>query len=306
MLLPRATGETVASELDWFFRRDGSMFPVSYVSVPIEMPEGRGAVVAFADIEDRLRGEQAPGGRDAVLVAREDSLRRIAALVAGGAASGDVFAAIAREGAHVVGLPLVLGWRFDPGKATATVIGEWSEVPHSWQAGTRWPLDGPGLAVQMLKTGRPARIDDYSELPGTIAAAGRDSRLRGSAGAPIIVDGDMWGWMAVADSRSALPDHIEDRLAEFTELVATAISNTESRAGLRRLAEEQAALRRVATLVAQGTRPEQVFTAVANEVARLLSADLANVCRYEPDGTITFVASAWGRFPAGTRWAIEG
>ena len=58
MLLPRATGETVASDLDWFFRRDGSMFPVSYVSAPIELPEGRGAVVAFTDIEDRLRAER--------------------------------------------------------------------------------------------------------------------------------------------------------------------------------------------------------------------------------------------------------
>src|SRR5262249_54445390 len=57
MLLPRTTGETVTSELDWFFRRDGSMFPVSYVSVPIEMADGRGAVVAFTDIEERRRTE---------------------------------------------------------------------------------------------------------------------------------------------------------------------------------------------------------------------------------------------------------
>jgi PAS domain S-box-containing protein len=306
MQLPPTTGQTVARDLDWFSRRDGSTFPVSYVSLPIELPEGRGAVVAFAEIEDRVRPEQAPGERDAVLVAREDSLRRIAALVAGGAASADVFAAIAREVAQVVGLPLVLVWRFDPGKTAATVIAEWSEVPHSWQAGTRWPLDGPGLAVKMLKTGRPARIDDYAELPGTIAAASRQTRLLGSAGAPIIVDGDMWGWMAAADSRAPLPNQIEDRLAEFTELVATAISNTESRAGLSRLAEEQAALRRIATLVARGTPPEQVFAAVANEVAPLLSADLANVCRYEPDGTITFVASATERFPVGSRWPIRG
>jgi PAS domain S-box-containing protein len=306
MQLPRTTGQTVARDLDWFFRRDGSTFPVSYVLLPIELPKGRGAVVTFADIEDRWRGEQVLGGRDAVLGAREDSLRRIAALVAGGAASVDVFAAIAREVAHVVGLPLVLVWRFDPGKTTATVIAEWSEVPHSWQAGTRWPLDGPGLAVQMLKTGRPGRIDDYAELPGTIAAASRKTHLRGSAGAPIIVDGDMWGWMAAADSRASLPKQIEDRLAEFTELVATAISNTESRARLGRLAEEQAALRRVATLVARGTLPEQVFAAVANEVERLLSADLANVCRYESDGAITFVASASERFPIGSRWPIEG
>ena len=101
MLLPRVTGETVSCDLDWFLRRDGSMFPVSYVSAPIEMPGGRGAVVAFADIEDRVRAEQALREREAMFGAREDSLRRIAALVAGGAASTDVFAAIAREVAHV-------------------------------------------------------------------------------------------------------------------------------------------------------------------------------------------------------------
>jgi PAS domain S-box-containing protein len=296
--LPRTTGQTIARDLDWFFRRDGSKFPVSYVSLPIEGPEGRGAVVSFTVIEDRVRADRQALGT------REDSLRRIAALVSGGAAGMDVFAAVAKEVAHVVGLPLVLVWRFDPGKTTATVIAEWSTVPHSWQAGTRWPLDGPGLAVQMLKTGRPARIDDYTQLPGTIAAAGRESRLQGSAGAPIIVDGDIWGWMAAADSRARLPDQIEDRLAEFTELVATAISNTESRAGLAQLAEEQAALRRVATLVASGTPPEEVFAAVANEVAQLLSVELANVCRYESDGTLTIVASARDLFPVGGRWPV--
>src|SRR4051794_21093668 len=302
--LPRTTGQTVARDLDCFFRRDGSKFPVSYVSLPIGLPEGRGAMVSFVGIEDGMPAAQALGGRNAVLGAREESLRRIAALVAGGAASVDVFAAIAREVAQVVDLPLVLVWRFDAGKTSGTVIGEWSDVPHSWRAGTCWPLDGPGLAVQMLKTGRPARIDDYSELPGTIAAAGRESLLRGSAGAPIIVDGDMWGWMAAADSRASLPDHIEDRLAEFTELVATAISNTESRAALSRLAEEQAALRRVATLVAGGTRPEEVFAAVASEVEQLLSVELANVCRYESDGTLTFVASAGDLLPVGSRWPL--
>ena len=70
MLLPRTTGETVRSDLDWFFRRDGSMFPVSYVSAPIELWEGRGAVVAFTDIEDRLRAERMRREHDAILEAR--------------------------------------------------------------------------------------------------------------------------------------------------------------------------------------------------------------------------------------------
>ena len=72
--------------------------------------------------------------------------------------------------ALTLGVSLVVVCRYDPGGATATVMGVWSEFPHPFQAGTRWPLDGPGLAVQMLKTGRPARIDDFTGIPGTIAA----------------------------------------------------------------------------------------------------------------------------------------
>ena len=61
-------------------------------------------------------------------------------------------------------------------------------------------------------------------------------------------------------------------------------------ARLARLAEEQVALRRVATLVARGAAPEEVFTAVAGEVGRLLPVDQSALCRYEPDGTLTFVS----------------
>ena len=106
-----------------------------------------------------------------------------------------------------------------------------------------------------------------------------------------------------------LPPDTETRLASFTELVATAIANTESRAALARLAEEQAALRRVATLVARGAAPEEVFTMVAGEVGQLLPVDPAILCRYEPDGAVTFVAH-WGSdvasFPVGSRWMLGG
>jgi PAS domain S-box-containing protein len=305
MRLPLTAGQTVGRELDWFFRRDGSTLAVSYVSMPIEMPQGRGAVVLFADIGDRVRAEQSPRERDAVLAAREDSLRRIAALVAGGAASADVFAAIAREVGRVVGLPLVVLWRYAPEGATATVIGAWSERPHPFQPGTRWPLDGPTILNQVLDSGRPARIDDVSGLSGAIAEAGRRTGARAVAGVPIIVDGVVWGALSANTVGARLPEHTEDRLAEFTELVATAISNTESRIGLARLAEEQAALRRVATLVARGTPPQDVFAAVANEVGRLLSVDVANVIRYESDATVTLMASADDRIPVGSRWPLE-
>ncbi len=86
-------------------------------------------------------------------------------------------------------------------------------------------------------------------------------------------------------------------------------ANAESRCALARLAEEQAALKRVATLVALGTPAEQVFAAVTEEVGRLLCAGMTNMCRYEPGNTMTFVAT-WAKdaegFRLGSRWPLGG
>ena len=71
----RDTGETVYMDEDWFVRRDGTMFPVSYVSKPLDMPGGTGLVVAFTDIESKRRAEQAARDRD-VAQARAEELAR--------------------------------------------------------------------------------------------------------------------------------------------------------------------------------------------------------------------------------------
>jgi signal transduction histidine kinase len=76
-----------------------------------------------------------------------------------------------------------------------------------------------------------------------------------------------------------------------------------------RLSQEQSALRRVATLVAQAGPPPVVFEAVTREVGLLCDADLARMERYEADGTVTGVA-IWGRVPVelavGTRIDLDG
>jgi signal transduction histidine kinase len=68
-------------------------------------------------------------------------------------------------------------------------------------------------------------------------------------------------------------------------------------------------LRRVATLVARGAAPEEVFAAVTEEFARLGPVDAAAMARFEPDGTFIYVAS-WGRAvdfaPVGSRWTLDG
>jgi PAS domain S-box-containing protein len=307
MLLPRTTGETVARDVDWFFRRDGSMFPVSYVSVPIQVPEGRGAVVAFTDIEERLAAERALRERDAALDREQAALRRVAALVAGGAESGEVFAAVAREVAEVLELPLVVMSRYEA-DGSATVIGAFCETPHPFETGSRWPLEGPTVSALVRETGGPVRVDDFADVPGAIADAVRSTDMRSGAGVPIVVSGEIWGVMAVGSARAErLPDGVEGRLALFTELVGTAISHTQAQEDLRRLVDAQSALRRVATLVAQGSPPAEVFAAVAEEVAQVLSLPLVEMCRYEPDGTAT-VVGAFGDHPfmTGTNWRLDG
>jgi signal transduction histidine kinase len=68
----------------------------------------------------------------------------------------------------------------------------------------------------------------------------------------------------------------------------------------RALRNEQAALRRVATLVARGVDQQAVLAAVAEEIGRLAGADLVSVFQYEADGTATRVAS-WAERPPGPR-----
>ena len=86
---------------------------------------------------------------------------------------------------------------------------------------------------------------------------------------PIVVDGEVWGLIhAASTGPEPLRADIEANLRDFTGLVATAISKTESREDLRRVVAEQAALRSVATLVAEGAAPAEVFSSVAKEAAR--------------------------------------
>ena len=76
----------------------------------------------------------------------------------------------------------------------------------------------------------------------------------------------------------------------------------------RRFAEEQAALRRVATLVARETAPDAVLAAVAREVGGVLRVDATHLGRYERDGTIVSVAQ-WGSYsgvPVGARFPLDG
>src|SRR5262245_28886905 len=210
-------------------------------------------VVSVAERAGTDRGEAAQ------LASEQAALRRVATLVAEGATPADVFAAVAQEVAHVVHLRNAAVCRFDDDGTVVTVMAACDDRPHGFTPGTRWPLDGPSLGAEILRTGRPARVENYDELDSSAAAEARRSGLKSVAASPIIVDGRLWGFIATSSPDAPLADDVEDRLTALTELVATAIANSQAREELSRAAREQAALRRVATLVAAGAPAAELF-----------------------------------------------
>ena len=244
---------------------------------------------------DRITGEQA-------------ALRRVATLVARGAPPEEVLAAVAEEAGRLLGADHATMARYDPDGAITTVAA-WSCIGPAFPVGVQVTLGGWNVPTVVSQTGRPARIDDYAGASGPVGDAVREFGFRAAVAAPVSVEGGVWGVMMVASRVGPLPAGTEARLAGFTELAGTAIANAEARVELRGFANEQAALRRVATLVARGAPPEEVFASVTEEAGRLLHADHASMARYGHRAAVAVVAT-WGSgalgFPVGSQWSLGG
>jgi GAF domain-containing protein len=225
-----------------------------------------------------------------VLADEQAALRRIATLVAHGVPPEEVFAAVTEEVAQLLPVSSAAMGRYDA-DGMFTTVAAWSTGVAAFPVGRRWKPEGKNVMTIVFETGRPARLDNFADTSGPVGVAAREAGYRSAVGTPIIVEGHLWGVMTAASSEEQpLSSDTEARLASFTELVATAIANAESRAGLARLADEQAALRRIATLVARGVPPTEIFAAVAEEIGRLISIDGTRILRYEADGTASVIA----------------
>jgi len=265
-----------------------------------------GTVVAILVDELARLGEQQATSRRV-----DAALRRVATLVALGPPADELFAVVTEEVGQLLPVDFAIMGRYEADD-TVTCVATWGAPVSRFPIGSRSPLHGDNLVTIVRDSGRPARVDGFEHASGTVGVAGRASGFRSTVGAPIVVEGRLWGVMTVGTTSLAppLPESTEARLAQFTELLATAVANAESRVGVARLAAEQTALRRVATLVARGTPQEEVFAAVVEEVGRLLGAEYAGLNRYESDDTTTIVA-VWGRTrepvpPGGRRQRLGG
>jgi PAS domain S-box-containing protein len=282
-------GEATMSFENRYVCKNGSYRWIEWTATPVLAERLTYAV--GRDVTERRQAEtdlREAEERNRTLAEEQAALRRVATLVAEGATDATLFAAVAREVAHVLDVGMVSIDRYES-DAYSTVVASLNDP--GFPVGSRWPLDGPSLGATVLETGRPSRVDDYEDLQSTSAAAIRDASVRSTVGVPIVVDGKVWGVICVGTlDPGPLAGDTEERLARFTELVATGIADAESRAALARLANQQAALRRVATLVAEGVSPAEVFSALCEEVTLLVDAEASVIGRLEADGQVTVVA----------------
>ncbi|MFE7802697.1 DUF4118 domain-containing protein [Nocardia sp. NPDC057440] len=168
------------------------------------------------------------------LVAEQQAaLRRVATLVARGATSSEVFSAVAEESARCLGVLNATLLRYQPDGSSMIVAARDEPGLPKMPVGECLTLEGENIAAMVRKTGTPARMDSHDHAAGSAAARIRELGLRAGVGAPIVVDGRLWGVIVAGTSRrELLPSDTESRLAEFADLVATAIANAEARAQL--------------------------------------------------------------------------
>lgn len=208
------------------------------------------------------------------------ALRRVATLVARGVDQSEVFEAIVSEAGGLFGEETWLVRYKD--EASAAIIAHHGASDELGLAGRTIPMDGSVALV--ARSGRPDRVDSYAGLTGPGADFARQVGIVACAAAPLIVQGTPWGALSLVSRGPALGSAIQDRLAQFADLAAITVANAQSRAELQLLADEQAALRRVAELVARGAATQQVFDQVTAEASRLLGDAPATLQRYERSG----------------------
>ena len=245
-----------------------------------------------------------PSRREAFRLADEQAaLREIATLVTRGSSGREVFDAVSRAIARVLRAGATSLFRFEADD-TLTLVAGWSRHGVPLPIGDRRALNEQLREIRA--TGEPRRFDSLPDDAPFVEEA-RELGMRSAIGVPIVVDGRVWGIVfASSEDDKPLPAGTEGRMAGFTELVATALANAQAQASVQRLADEQAALRRVAELVARAGAPEEVLDAVVLEASNLLGGTGMSLLRFQPDGDAVIVATHREVTPVGLVVPTEG
>jgi PAS domain S-box-containing protein len=187
--------------------------------------------------QDRLREAQrmveASHAEVSALAEQQSALRGVATLVARGVDPAQVYPAAVAELSRGLGVDNVALLRYESGEALVLLAARDESGLTKMSIGERIPLDGENVAAMILDTGAPARLDCFDGAKEATAERIRRLGLRSAVGAPITIDGHIWGALIVGSSRTEpMPQETEARIGDFADLVATAIANAETRAEL--------------------------------------------------------------------------
>jgi PAS domain S-box-containing protein len=228
---------------------------------------------ADSELREAQRIVEASRAELRVLAEEQAALRRVAMLVAHQSSPAEVFAAVADEVGRLLRVEDTTIFRYED-DWTATVVADRGERDVPMPVGRRVSLEGESATALVRRTGRAARVDDFSGAAGPLADYTRDAGIGSTVGSPIVVDGRLWGAMIAATrSDEPMPADAESRMEEFTELVATAISNMQARSDLaesraRIVAATDEERRRVVRDLHDGAQQRLVHTTITLKLAQ--------------------------------------
>jgi PAS domain S-box-containing protein len=257
-------------------RADGSEFPVELTVTRVELGDEPGFTAYIRDISERKEAEAnliAAEQRLKLVAAEQAALRRVATLVARGAVSRDIFDAVCEETGRLIEATNVNLAHFTPAGTNLTVAS-WSLHGNHIPRGTELPLEGETINAMVQRTQTPARVDSYDGVSGELAELIRNLGVRSEIAAPVVIDGHVWGALvAGSDKDEPLSEGTESRLANFAELIATAVSNATARAELlaasRRVIEAgDTARRRVTSDLHDGAQQQFVNSIIHLQLAQ--------------------------------------
>jgi len=182
-----------------------------------------------------------------VLVDEQAALRRVATLVAEGQGADDVFRAVAAEVGQLLGADATRLLRYEP-DGSASVVATHGAPDAEIGVRAREGIDQGESWRRVAERAREIQSDHSPDGSDLLAESPLSFGIGAACAAPIAVSGRPWGVIVAAWKRAeeARAD-TETRMAQFTELVATAVANAESRA-------ELAASRRRVVATADETR----------------------------------------------------
>jgi PAS domain S-box-containing protein len=276
-------GMQVTSFENRYMRRDGTYRVLEWTSTPVV--EERSIYGVARDVTERRQAESELRR----LAGEQAALRRVATIVATGVSPAKVFSAVAEEGERLLDAQATTIGRLEP-DGTMAIVASSGTASDELPVGSRVKLESELALTMVVRTGRSARVDGYSGASEFVGRRAQRLGIRCAVGVPIMVGGSLWGAIAAGTDREQFPADAEQRMADFTELLATAIANADSRAELaasrrRIVAAADEARRRIERDLHDGTQQRLVSLGLAVRAAeanvpperRDLRADLSLV-----------------------------